>query len=342
MKFKISEIAKIIDGNVIGDPNTYISSFSSIESAKKGDVTFLHDNRYKKHIKTTKASLIIIPKIDINTNVTTIAVDDPISEFLKVIELFQPTKSQKKHISKHATINKSARIGNNVTIDSFAVIEDNVSIGKNVTIGPNTFIGKNVTIGPNCQIGPNVTIYHNCAIGSNCTLHAGIVIGSDGFGFIPNNNIISKMPQAGKVIIKNNVEIGANTTIDRGTLSNTKINEGVKLDNLIQIGHNVQIGKNTLIAAQCGIAGSVKIGENCMIGGQVAIANHIKVGNNVKIAGKSGVIKNVPNNQIIQGPLAFNIKDFQKSYIHFKNLTQIVNELENLKNNIGVSKNNKK
>ena len=342
MKFKISEINKLINGNVVGDPGLYISSFSNLEDAQEGDVTFLSDLKYQKYIKSTKASLIIIPDINIDTEITTISVNDPITAFSKIIELFNPQKKYNNTISKKSEINKSAEIGQNVSISSFCVIHQNVFIGDNCIIEANVFIGQNVTIQENCHIGPNVTIYDNSKIGSHCTIHAGAIIGSDGFGFVPNKNKISKMPQAGKVVIKNNVEIGANTTIDKGTLKNTIIEEGVKLDNLIQIGHNVYIGKNTLIAAQCGIAGSTKIGENCMIGGQVAIAHHINIGNNVKIAGKSGVIKNIPNNQIIQGPLAFNIKDFQKSYIHFKNLSKIVSDLEEIKKNKIVSKNHKK
>ena len=342
MKLKVSDIAKIINGNIKGDPNMHVSSFSNIEDAQEGDVTFLADTQYRKYIKSTKASLIIIPKIDLDTKITTITVDDPITKFSEIVSLFKPNSNNNHIISKHTEISISSKIGNNVSIASFCVIEDNANIGNNCTIGPNTFIGDNVKIKANCQLGPNVTIYHNSEIGSDCIIHAGAIIGADGFGFIPNQKKVSKMPQAGKVIIGDNVEIGSNTTIDRGTLNNTKIEDGVKLDNLIQVGHNVQIGKNTLIAAQCGIAGSTQIGHNCMIGGQVAIANHVKIGNNVKVAGKSGVIKNVPNNQIIQGPLAFDIKEFQKSYIHFKNLTKIVEELEKLKKTKGVSKNNKK
>ena len=342
MKFKISEISKLINGDIIGDPDLYISSFSNIEDAQNGDVTFLSDLKYQKYIEKTKASLIITPKININTTITTISVDDPITEFSKIINLFNPKKNDNNTISQKSDINTSSEIGENVSISSFCVISKNSFIGDNCTIGSNTFIGNNVIIKENCQIGPNVTIYDNSQIGSNCTIHAGAIIGSDGFGFVPNNNKISKMPQAGKVIIKNNVEIGANTTIDKGTLKNTIIEEGVKLDNLIQIGHNVQIGKNTLIAAQCGIAGSTKIGENCMIGGQVAISNHINIGNNVKIAGKSGVIKDVKHNQVIQGPLAFSIKEFQKSYIHFKNLSKIADDLEKIKKIKIVSKNHKK
>ncbi len=342
MEIKVGDIAKMINGKINGDPNTVISSFSDIKNAQKGDVTFLADKKYEKYITSTKASLIIIPKIKINTPQTTISVDDPVTKFSEILHLLKPHNNNNKGVSSTSEICSSSKIGNNTTIDNFCVIQKTTMIGDNCIIGANTFIGHNVVIKANCKIGPNVTIYHNSEIGENCIIHAGVVIGSDGFGFVPHKGKLSKMPQVGKVIIKNNVEIGANTTIDRGTLENTQIEKGVKLDNLIQIGHNVQIGENTVIAAQSGIAGSTKIGKNCMIGGQVAIANHIKIGNNVKIAGKSGVIKHIADNQIIQGPLAFDIKEFQKSYIHFKNLTKIVEELNRIKKKFSVSKNNKK
>ena len=340
MKIKANEISKIIKGKLIGNPNIDILSFSNIENAKKGDITFLADMRYKKYINSTKASLIIVPPINIKTEKTIIEVNDPVEKFIKILTLFSTEKTRKREISQSAKIYPNSKISKNVFIGENSVIQKNTEIHTNCTISSNTFIGENTKIGANTQIGPNVTIYPNTEIGENCIIHAGVVIGSEGFGFIQKKDSIIKIPQIGKTIIKNNVEIGSNTTIDRGTFNNTTIHSGVKLDNLIQVGHNVTIGEHTIIAAQTGIAGSTKIGRNCMIGGQVAISDHITIGNNVKIAGKSGVIKNVPNNKIIQGHLAFNIKDFQKSYIHFKNLTQIVSEIEQLKEKKKIAKNN--
>tara|TARA_B100001250_G_scaffold411882_1_gene441650 strand:+ start:377 stop:1396 length:1020 start_codon:yes stop_codon:yes gene_type:complete len=331
MQLTAHQICNIIKGDLVGNPNTIISSYSNIKNAQKGDVTFLSDMRYKKYIKNSKASLIIVPDINISTNTTIIKTKKPAIEFTKILDLFLPKEKNPTGLSQSAKIHKKTTIGKNVFIDKLAIIEELVNIQDNCLIRTNTFIGKHTNIGKNCKIGPNVTIYHNTTIGDNCIIHAGAVIGSDGFGFMPNNKELIKIPQLGKVIINNNVEIGANTTIDRGTFENTIINDNVKLDNLIQIGHNVSVGKNTIIAAQSGIAGSVFIGENCMIGGQVAISDHIKIGNNVKIAGKSGIIKNIPDNKIVQGPLAFDIKNFQKSYIHFKNLDNIVTELEKIK-----------
>ena len=342
MKLTAQELAKKIDGEIQGKSNTIISSFSNIKDAKKGDVTFLSNLKYEKYINSTKASIIITPKINISTKKTIIKVDDPVKQFSAILEIFNPKETRKSIVSKKASIHKNVKIGKNVFIGDFCIIEKNTIIEQDCVILPNTFIGNNVKIRHSSQIGPNTTIYQNCVIGKKCIIHAGVVIGSDGFGFVQNNNKISKMPQAGSVIIGDNVEIGSNSTIDRGTLENTKIGDGVKLDNLIQIGHNVEIGQNTLIAAQCGIAGSTKIGKNCMLGGQVAVADHIKIGDNVKIAGKSGVIKNVPNNQVLQGPLAFDIKDFQKSYVHFKNLGKMFEELKKLKTKQNIAKNTQK
>ena len=327
---KASKICEIVKGELYGDPDITISSYSIIQHAKKGDITFLQDKRHLKYLKTTKASLIITSQVYENYNYNFIVVKNPILKFAEILDLFFIRKKVSIGISQKAEIDPTCKIGKDVFIDKYAIIGKNVTIGSNCYIGSNSFIGHNATIGSSSSIRNNVTLLNDTQIGQFCTIHPGVVIGSDGFGFI-NNNQLTKIPQLGKVIIKNRVEIGSNTTIDRGTFENTIIGNDVKLDNLIQIGHNVKIGDNTLIAAQTGIAGSTKIGHNCMIGGQVAIAEHITIGNHVKIAGKSGVIKNISNNSIIQGPLAFNIKDFQKSYIYFKKLPHINKIISKLK-----------
>ena len=342
MKLSAKKIASIINGKLVGEPDVMISSCAEIKNAKNGDITFLADMRYKKYIKECQASIIISPQMNIQTKATIIQVKDPAEKFAQILNMFYPEKIYPNQISEKAKIHKSVQIGKNVYIGENITIEENVIIGDNCIISANTFIGYDTIIKDHTKIGPNVTIYHKTNVGEHCTIHAGAIIGSDGFGFIERDQKLIKMPQVGKVIIKDNIEIGANTTIDRGTINNTIIHSGVKLDNLIQIGHNVIIGANTVIAAQTGIAGSTEIGQNCMIGGQVAIGNHLTIGNNVKIAGKSGVIKNIANNQIIQGPLAFNIKDFQKSYIHFKNLQNIVSDLQQLKQKKKIAKDNSK
>jgi UDP-3-O-[3-hydroxymyristoyl] glucosamine N-acyltransferase len=225
---------------------------------------------------------------------------------------------------------------------SFSYIEENVKLGNNVKIYPNCFIGENVTIGNNVIIFAGAKIYSETVIGSNCIIHSGVIIGADGFGFAPNaDGTFSKIPQIGNVILEDNVDVGANTMIDKATMGSTIIRKGVKLDNLIQIGHNVEIGENTVIAAQTGIAGSTKIGKNCMIGGQVGIAGHLTIGNNVRIQAQSGVGKNVSDYETLQGSPTFGYNDFSKSYVHFKNLPKIVTEIEELKKQILKDKNGK-
>jgi len=342
MQVTAEKIAQIINGHIIGNPKMKVSSFASLVDAKKGDISFLADDRYKKYIESTEASILITDNLDVNIkkSITVIQVQDPLRKFIEILHIYFIKNNKKKGISLNSDINKSSILGQNILIASFCVIEKDVIIGENTSIHPNTFIGERVIIGSNCNIGPNVSIYHDSKIGHNCIIHAGTVIGSDGFGFIQQEKKIEKVPQIGKVIIHNNVEIGANSTIDRGALSNTIIHNDVKLDNLIQIGHNVKIGRQTVIAAHTAIAGSSTIGEKCMIGGQVAISGHLNIGNNVKIAGKSGVIKDIKSDTTIQGPMAYNMKDFQKSYVHFKNLPNIVSNINLINKYIETSTNN--
>ena len=237
-------------------------------------------------------------------------------------------------------MDETVQYGTDLYLGSFSYVGKNVVLGNNVKIYPNSFIGDNAVIGDNVTIFAGGKIYSETVIGNNCTIHSGAVIGADGFGFAPNpDGTYKKIPQIGNVVIEDDVEIGACTTIDRATMGSTIIRKGVKLDNQIQIAHNVEIGENTVIAAQTGIAGSTKIGKNGMIGGQVGFAGHITVGDNVGIKAKSGITKNVKDGQIMQGSLAFGYTDFSKSYIHFKNLPKIVAELEELKKEILNQKN---
>ena len=240
----------------------------------------------------------------------------------------------KSGIEQPSVISENVTYGEQLYLGSFSYVGKNVTIGNNVKIYPNCFIGDNVSIGDNCIFFAGVKIYSETEIGNNCNFHSGCVVGSDGFGFAPTEDgTFSKIPQIGNVIIEDDVEIGANTTIDRATLGITLIRKGVKLDNHIQIAHNVEIGENTVIAAQTGIAGSTKIGSNCLIGGQVGVAGHLTIGNNVRVQAQSGIGKNIPDGEIIQGSPAFNYSDFSKSYVHFRNLPKIVSDLEELKSN---------
>ena len=231
----------------------------------------------------------------------------------------------KTGIEEPVYISETAKYGDNLYLGAFSYLGDNVTIGENATIYPNTYIGNNVTIGDNVIIFAGAKIYSETSIGNNCVINSGVIVGADGFGFTPDENgEYSKVPQTGNVVIEDNVDIGAGTTIDRATLGATVIKKGVKLDNQIQIAHNVEIGENTVIAAQTGIAGSTKIGKNCMIGGQVGIVGHITIGNNVKIQAQSGIGRNVKDNETLQGSPALSYGEFNKSYVHFKNLPEII------------------
>ena len=331
MKKTAKEICELINGELHGDPQVIVSNFSDIKNSKIGDITFLSDLRYKKFISKSKASVIITPQIDLKSNKTIIKSKNPAKDFAKIINTLKSERVTKAFICKSSIIDETASIGKNVYIGANVVVKKHTIISDNCIINANCYIDEDCKIGKSTIVESNSTIHRKTIIGNSCKIYSGVVIGSEGFGFIPTKDQPVKMPQLGRVVIMNNVEIGSNTTIDRGTFGDTKINNGVKLDNLIQIGHNAEIGSSTIIAAQTGIAGSTKIGKNCLIGGQVAISDHITIGDNVRIAGKSGVIKNIKDGDTVQGPLAFNIKDFQKSYIYFKKLPHINKIISKLK-----------
>lgn len=343
MKFTAEQIAGILEGEVVGNPNAEVFKLSKIEEGQEGSLTFLSNPKYQNFIYTTQASVTIVNKTFVpETNLTTtlIKVEDAYSAFTKLLEFYNQVKLNKTGIENPSFMDETVQYGADLYLGSFSYVGKNVVLGNNVKIYPNSFIGDNAVIGDNVTIFAGGKIYSETVIGNNCTIHSGAVIGADGFGFAPNpDGTYKKIPQIGNVVIEDDVEIGACTTIDRATMGSTIIRKGVKLDNQIQIAHNVEIGENTVIAAQTGIAGSTKIGKNGMIGGQVGLAGHITVGDNVGIKAKSGITKNVKDGQIMQGSLAFGYTDFSKSYIHFKNLPKIVAELEELKKEILNQKN---
>ena len=343
MKFTAEQIAGILEGEVVGNPNTEVFKLSKIEEGQEGSLTFLSNPKYQNFIYTTQASVTIVNKTFVpETNLTTtlIKVEDAYSAFTKLLEFYNQVKLNKTGIENPSFMDETVQYGTDLYLGSFSYVGKNVVLGNNVKIYPNSFIGDNAVIGDNVTIFAGGKIYSETVIGNNCTIHSGAVIGADGFGFAPNpDGTYKKIPQIGNVVIEDDVEIGACTTIDRATMGSTIIRKGVKLDNQIQIAHNVEIGENTVIAAQTGIAGSTKIGKNGMIGGQVGLAGHITVGDNVGIKAKSGITKNVKDGQIMQGSPAFGYTDFSKSYIHFKNLPKIVAELEELKKEILNQKN---
>ena len=332
MNFTAGHIADQINGTVVGDRDIDIFNISKIEEGSKGSLTFLANPKYTEFIYTTKASAAIVSsdfepteKIEL----TLIKVKDPYSSFTTILELFNKDLSKRKGISQLTDIDKSSKISDSSFIGSFSTVGENSVIGEKCIIENQVFIGNNVEIGNGCFIYPGVKILDDTIIGQNCIIHSSTTIGSDGFGFAPNDDgSYKKIPQTGNVAIGDNVEIGSNSTIDRATLGSTIISNGVKLDNQIQVAHNVEIGENTAIAAQSGVAGSTKIGKNCMIGGQVGIIGHIKIGDNVKIQAQAGVTSNIESNSRVTGTPAISYMNYNKSYVHFKNLPEIVKKID--------------
>lgn len=335
MKLTLENLALKLNGDIVGDSEIKLNNIAKIEYAKKGDITFLSNKKYLPWLKKTKASLIIVNKdfdFKMYKSLNFLCVEDSYLAFNQLLQLFNEVKKNKPEISKYSLVQKSSSIGKNVHIGNFSVVGNNCNISDSVVINDNVTIGNNISIGSNTILNAGVRVYDDTKIGDNCIIHSNSVIGSDGFGFAPNNNgEYTKTPQIGNVIICNNVEIGSCTTIDRATIGSTRIDEGVKIDNLVQIAHNVEIGKNTVIAAQSGIAGSTKIGKNCQIGGQVGFAGHLNIGNNVKINGGSGVFSNTKDNSIVRGNPAFDARLFNRSYVYFKNLVNIFKDVDNLK-----------
>ena len=332
MNLTAGHIADQINGTVVGDRNIDIFNISKIEEGSKGSLTFLANPKYTEFIYTTKASAAIVSSDFEPTErieLTLIKVKDPYSSFTTILELFDKDLSKRKGISQLTDVNKSSKISDSSFIGSFSSVGENSIIGEKCIIENQVFIGNNVKIGNGCLIYPGVKILDNTIIGQNCIIHSSTTIGSDGFGFAPNDDgSYKKIPQTGNVVIGDNVEIGSNSTIDRATLGSTIISNGVKLDNQIQVAHNVEIGENTAIAAQSGVAGSTKIGKNCMIGGQVGIIGHIKIGDNVKIQAQAGVTSNIESNSRVTGTPAISYMNYNKSYVHFKNLPEIVKKID--------------
>ncbi len=335
MKFTVNQIAEMLNGVIDGDPNIMLNQLTKIEEGCKYSLSFLSNPKYNEYLYETKSSAVIINKSFVpekKINTTLIRVEDAYASFAQLLRILEDMQKKQTGIEQPCFIQETATIGKNAYIGAFVYIGKNVHIGENVKVYPHCYIGNNVHVDDNCTIYSGVKIYQDCQIEKNSTIHAGAIIGADGFGFAPTTeNSYDKIPQIGNVHIKEGVEIGANTCVDRATMGSTIIHKGVKLDNMIQIGHNVEIGENTVIASHTAIAGSSKIGENCMIGGQVAIAGHLSIANNVKIAGKTGIAKDVKTDgEILQGPLAFNLKDFQRSYIYFRQLPKWAKRIDEL------------
>ena len=334
MEFTAGQIAGILEGEVHGNPDVAVHRLAKIEEGEEGSLTFLANPKYTPFIYKTRASVTIVNRSfipDQHLYTTLIKVEDAYKSFSKLLEYYNQVKNNKVGIEEPVFKSETVTFGTELYLGAFSYIGNNVKLGNHVKIYPNAYIGDNVTIGDHVIVFAGAKIYSESIIGNHCVVHSGAVIGADGFGFTPNEKgEFTKVPQTGNVILEDNVDIGAGTTIDRATLGSTILRKGVKLDNQIQIAHNVEIGEHTVIAAQTGIAGSTKIGKHCMIGGQVGIVGHIIIGDYVRIQAQSGIGRNVKDREVLQGSPALNYGDYNKSYVHFKNLPKIVNKIDNL------------
>jgi len=337
MEFTINQIAALLHGDVVGNGDEKVSTIGKIQDAQKGSITFLSNPKYENFIYDSKASAVIVkndfaPQKEVKA--TLIKVADPYSSFTVLLEEYDKIRSYSKTGVEDPTfLAQSAQIGEGSYRGAFSYVGSNTKIGNNVKIYPHVFIGDNVKIGDNCIFHAGSKIYADTQIGNNCIFHSGVVIGSDGFGFAPQDDgSYKKIPQLGNVIIKDNVEIGANTVVDCATLGSTLIAEGVKLDNLVQIAHNVEIGDNTVIASQSGISGSTKFGKNCVVAGQVGVVGHVEIGDRVTLAAKTGLAKSVKENGAVKfGYPAMDHKAYLRCHAVFRNLPELrerVNDLE--------------
>ncbi len=338
MQFTAEMIAGLLNGTIVGDKNATVSTVSSIDGGKAGSLAYLTNPKYEQYVYTTEASIVLVdnnfePKQEVKT--TLIKVENVGQCVLNLLEMYNASRPRKRGISKLASINEGATIGDDCYVGDFTVIEAGAKVGANVQIYPQCYIGDNVTIGEGTKLYPGVKIYEGCTIGKNCILHAGVVIGADGFGFAPREDgTFAKIPQLGNVIIEDDVELGANTCIDRAKTDSTIIRRGVKLDNLIQIGHNVEIGSDTVMSAQVGIAGTSKVGSNCFVAGQVGVADHVTIGNKVQIGSKSGIDKNVPDGEIRFGYPALPGLQYHRSFAVFRQLPDMSQKMREMEKRI--------
>lgn len=338
MQFTAEMIAALLSGEIVGDKSATVSTVSSIDGGKAGSLAYLTNPKYEQYIYTTEASIVLVdksfePKGEIKA--TLIKVENVGECVLNLLEMYNAARPRKQGISKLASVSEKATIGEGCYIGDFVVVEAGAKIGDNVQLYPQCYIGDNVTIGEGTKLYAGVKIYEGCVIGKNCILHAGAVIGADGFGFAPKaDGTFAKIPQLGNVILEDNVEIGANTCIDRAKTDSTIVHSGVKLDNLIQLGHNVEVGANTVMSAQVGIAGTTKVGSNCFIAGQVGIADHVVVGNRVKIGSKSGIDKSVGDDEIRFGYPALPGMQYHRSFAVFRQLPDMAQKLREIEKRV--------
>lgn len=334
MEFTAKQIAAFIGGEIVGDENATVCTFAKIEEGMPGALSFLANPKYTSYIYDTQSSIVLVNKDFIAeqpVKATLIKTANAYESLAKLMALYESMKPKKTGISPMASVAESATIGQDVYIGPFVHIGEKAVIGAGTIIEANTSVGDNATVGSNCILYNGVSIYHDCKVGNRCILHAGSVVGSDGFGFAPGANGYEKIPQIGIAILEDDVEIGANTCIDRATMGATIIKRGVKLDNMVQVAHNVVIDEHTVMAAQCGIAGSTKVGSWCMVGGQTGISGHIQVGDRVKVGGHSAIAGSVKSDKAVMGYPAFEHAQFARASVIFKKLPEMYREMNALK-----------
>jgi UDP-3-O-[3-hydroxymyristoyl] glucosamine N-acyltransferase len=339
MEFTAATIAGLLKGEIVGNPDIKVNTIAKIEEGQTGALSFLANPKYEHYLYETKSSVVLVNKSFVpsaKVDATLIKVENAYEAFASILVMVDQARPRKKGIHSTAVIETTAKIGSDVFIGPYAYIGENCIIGDGCSVYPHVYIGDNTKIGNNCILNPGVKIYHDCLIGEGCIIHAGSVIGSDGFGFAPQSDTeFMKIPQLGNVILEDHVEIGANVAIDRATMGSTIIRKGVKLDNLIQIGHNVEVGEHSVMAGQTGIAGSTKVGKNCMFGGQVGIAGHLKIANGTKIGAQGGVLGDIKEeNTVILGSPAIEIKQFLKSSVIFKKLPDLKVKIDSLEKEV--------
>ncbi|MDR3137321.1 MAG: UDP-3-O-(3-hydroxymyristoyl)glucosamine N-acyltransferase [Tannerellaceae bacterium] len=342
MELTARQIAGLLRGVVHGDPETHVNTFAKIEEANTGSLSFLANPKYEHYLYNTGASVVLVNAGFVPcrpVSATLVEVENAYSALATLMNHVEARRPHRQGISTMASIAETASLGENIYVGAFAYIGEHTQIGANCRIYPYACIGDHVCVGDGSIVYPHVTVYDNCVIGTNCVLHAGSVVGADGFGFAPEGDQYNKIPQTGNVVLEEDVEVGANTTIDRAVMGSTVIRRGVKLDNLIQIGHNVEIGEDTVMAAQSGVAGSVKIGRHCMFGGQVGISGHLRVADYVRVGAQAGILGSVRKQGAeVMGSPAFCAKHYLRASVSFRRLPEMHRQLETLQQEIKALK----
>ena len=343
MKFTAKQIADYLQGEVEGDANASVQTFAKIEEGIEGAISFLANSKYEHYIYETKSTIVLVNKDftpEHPVSATLVRVDNAYESIARLLTLYEQTINKRQGIHPLACIAETATIGEGCYVGPFAYVGENAKVGNGTQIYAHSIVEERATIGDDCLIYPNVSIYHDCVVGNRVILHSGCVIGADGFGFAPSANGYEKIPQIGIVTLEDDVEIGANTCVDRSTMGSTYVRHGVKLDNLVQIAHNCEVGSHTVMSAQVGVAGSTKIGQWCMFGGQVGIAGHAVIGDRVLSGAQAGIAGSIrKGNVTVQGSPAIDAKNFMRSSVVFKKLPEMYSELNRLQEEIEELKN---